>query len=272
MKNNKIEISVLMGVYNQKDRIALEQAVDSILQQTFYNFEFLIYDDGSCREEMLFLKELAKKDNRIRLLKGEVNQGLAYALNECLKEAKGIYIARMDADDMSDPERLKAQKEFLDKHTECAFVGLNAKLFDEQGIWGIRNMVKQPSAKEFLKYSPYIHPSVMFRKTVLDEIKGYKVSKDTLRCEDYELFMRLYCMGHYGYNLQELLFSYRENRNWYDKRTLQQRMAEMKIRYQGFKAMGILNWKTFIYVIKPVIMSLIPKLIRRKIRKKSIIE
>ena len=264
-----VEISILMGVYNQTNHKAIEQAVDSILNQTFSNFEFLIYDDGSCEKEMLFLQQLAKEDSRIRLLRGEENKGLAYGLNQCLKQAKGRYIARMDADDISEKERLQVQKEFLDLHLEYAFVGTSATLFDEQGIWGVRNMIKQPRAKEFLKYSPYIHPSVMFRKKILEEVNGYQVSKDTLRCEDYELFMRLYCNGMYGYNIQQPLFFYREDRDWYDKRTWRQRISEMKIRYQGFQKMGILNWKNLIYVGKPIGMMVIPKVIRSGIRNRK---
>ena len=271
-KEEKVEISIVMGVYNQTNHNIIEQAVDSMLNQTVSNFEFLIYDDGSCEKEKIFLQELAKKDSRIRLLRGEVNKGLAYGLNQCLQQAKGKYIARMDADDISTKERLQIQKEFLDTHLEYAFVGLSAMLFDEQGIWGVRNMVKQPTAKDFLKYSPYIHPSVMFRKEVLEAVKGYKVSKDTLRCEDYELFMRLYCRGQYGCNLNQLLFSYRESRDWYDKRTIKQRIAEMKIRYRGFRAMGILHWSTLIYVIKPMGMVVIPKWVRKRIRNRKVKE
>ncbi len=266
MKENKVEISIIMGVYNQKDHKAIEQAIDSIINQTIQNLEFLIYDDGSCKEEMIFLQELAQKDSRIHFIRGEVNKGLAYGLNQCLKQAKGTYIARMDADDISEKTRLQIQKEFLDKHLEYAFVGLGAKLFDEQGFWGIRFMPKHPNRKDFLKYSPYIHPSVMFRKKVLEEANGYQVSKDTLRCEDYELFMRLYCMGQYGCNIKQTLFSYRENRDWYDKRTIKQRVAEMNIRYQGFQRMGILHWNTLIYVGKPIGMLVIPKWIRKKLR------
>ena len=272
MKENKVEISVLMGVYNQKDHKAIEQAIDSILNQTVQNFEILIYDDGSCEEEAIFLKKLEKKDSRIRLFRGRINRGLAYALNQCLKIAKGTYIARMDADDICAPERLQIQKEFLDTHLEYAFVGVGTRLFDEQGVWGIRFMPKYPNTKDFLKYSPYIHPSVMFRKSVLEQVGGYQVSKDTLRCEDYELFMRLYCNGMYGYNIQQPLFFYRENRDWYDKRKFKQRIAEMKIRYQGFQKMGILSWKTLIYVVKPIGMMVIPKMIRSGIRKMKNVE
>ena len=268
MEKETPRISVIMVIYNQKDRKALWQAVDSVLQQTFSDFEFLIYDDGSDGEEANFLKELAEQDTRIRVLGEKENKGLAHGLNECLKIAKGDFIARMDGDDVSAPERFCKQMKFLQENPNCAFVGCAAHLFDEQGIWGVRALAKQPGEQEFLRFSPYIHPSVMFRREVLKEAGGYLETKDTRRCEDYELFMRLHCMGHHGCNLTEPLFFYRENRERYDKRNFVQRVAEMKIRYRGFKAMGILNIRTLIYVIKPVVMLLLPERLRMAVRGK----
>ncbi len=266
----KIAISVAMGVYNPGDIEELYQAVDSIINQTFAEFEFLIYDDASRPEVADALRCIAEKDDRIRLLRGENNQGLAHALNECIKHAKGEYIARMDADDISAPERFGVQKAFLDLNKEYAFVGCNAELFDAKGVWGERHMVEGPRINDFLRYSPYIHPSVMFRTDVLKEAGGYLVSEDTRRCEDYELFMRLYCLGHYGYNIQKTLFSYQEDRESYDKRKLRQRVAEMKIRYKGFKIMGNFHPGKLIYVLKPVVMIVIPKFLCRYIRRKQI--
>lgn len=263
-------ISVIMGVYNPKEKEELEQAVDSILTQTYNALELILYDDASCEQDAKLLRHLAEKDSRIRLLRGEVNRGLAHGLNECLKVAKGEYIARMDADDISAPERLRIQKEFLDTHKEYGFVGLNAQLFDSDGVWGHRQMIPHPGKREFLAYSPYMHPTVMFRKSVLQSVGGYLDSEDTRRCEDYELFMRLYCNGHYGCNMDGELFFYREDRTWYDKRKLRQRIAEMKIRYRGFRAMGLLNPRNMIYVWKPVLMTMIPKTVRKRLRNKKI--
>lgn len=108
----------------------------------------------------------------------------------------------------------------------------------------------------------------MFRTRVLSDVGGYLESEETRRCEDYELFMRLYCKGHYGYNIQERLLAYREDRGHFDKRTFQQRMAEVRIRRQGFKAMGILDLKGMVYAVKPVVSLVIPGRLRRWIRKK----
>ena len=106
---------------------------------------------------------------------------------------------------------------------------------------------KLPEASDFLSYSPYIHPSVMFRAEVLRKIKGYPISEETRRCEDYELFMRLHKAGYRGYNLQEPLIRYREDEHTYRKRTIQSRMQEVKIRYRGFRQLGILRPETAAY-------------------------
>ncbi len=107
------EISVIMGVYNELNKDILMEAVNSILHQTFEDFEFIIYDDGSCPEAATLLREVAGLDERIKLIGQDENHGLAFSLNACIDEAKGKYIARMDADDISYSERLMKQKKFF---------------------------------------------------------------------------------------------------------------------------------------------------------------
>ena len=105
-----------MGVYNQWNREALQKAVKSILNQTLTDFEFIIYDDGSDPEVAGYIRELEKLDERIVLIGKEENHGLAFSLNMCIGVAKGKYIARMDADDISLPERFAKQAAYLDAH------------------------------------------------------------------------------------------------------------------------------------------------------------
>ncbi len=259
MKKKEVpDISVIMGVYNQWDIEELENSVKSILNQTFRNFEFLIYDDGSEKVVSSYIKDLKKLDSRIQILGREENMGLAHSLNECIKYAKGKYIARMDADDQALPERLQVQYEFMEKHQEYAWCGCNAKLYDNRGIWGERKMPEFPIEKDYLRFSPYIHPTVMIRKDILMENDGYCVSDDTLRCEDYELFMRLYQKGYQGYNIQKFLFVYKESEDSFKKRKFCYRVREMKVRYRNFSQMHILFPFGILYVIRPVIGGLIP--------------
>ena len=266
MKRNE-KITVIMGVYNPRQPEYLLQAVQSIIGQTFQDWAMLIYDAGSDKEYIPVIRKAAELDPRIRLIRCEKNHGLAYALNQCIKQAKGQYIARMDDDDISKPERLEKIYDFLETHREYQWAGSNSDLIDEKGVWGEGNMQEIPGKEDYLPYSPYIHPSVVFRKKILDRLKGYKVASDTMRCEDYELFMRLYENGYRGYNLQESLFQYREDDNAYKKRKYCYRIREMKIRYQGFKRMGILSIRTLPYVVKPLAVGLVSPRILKYFRK-----
>lgn len=255
-------VSVIMGVYNQWDESILLDAVNSILNQTYRNFEFIIWDDGSHPDAARMVKNLTALDKRIIVAGREENRGLAFSLNECIRLAKGKYIARMDGDDISLPERLARQVDFLEHHLEYGWCGTSAVLFDEDGEWGYRPMTEIPKMKDYYQYSPYIHPSVMFRAMLFDEDNGYLSTQETLRCEDYELFMNLIQRGQKGYNLQEALFKYRETRESYHKRTARCRINEAKSRYRNYKKMGKLFPVGWIYVLRPVAACLIsPKML-----------
>ncbi len=254
----KKKVSVIMGVYNQWDQGILKDAVNSILQQTFRDFEFIIYNDGSDAKATEYIQGLSELDERIILIGKEENLGLAFSLNACIKHAKGKYIARMDADDISLPTRLDTQVRFLEEHPEYMWCGTNATIFDEEGEWGERNMPERPDTKDYLKFSPYIHPSVMYRANIFEDMDGYTVSDETLRCEDYEIFMRFHQAGYQGYNLQENLLLYREDNASYKRRKLCFRINEAKIRYRNFKSMGILFPTGWIYVLRPIAACFIP--------------
>lgn len=251
-------VSVIMGVYNQYDEKQLLLAVNSILMQTFRDFEFIIYDDGSETEPAAFLQDLMRQDKRIRIIRCDENRGLAFSLNCCIKEARGTYLARMDADDFSLPNRLEEEVRFLEEHPEYDWVGCNAKVFAGKSIRGTRIMAEEPNQYNFLPFSPYIHPTVMFRRTLFESGSCYNVSEETLRCEDYELFMRLYQKGYRGYNLQKILFLYREDLNAYRRRTCKNRLQEMKIRKKNFHKMDLPWKKRLMYVMRPVVSIMIP--------------
>lgn len=253
----EIKVSVIMGVYNQLDRHALNQAVDSILNQTLQDIEFIIYDDGSNAEAAIYIKEQQQKDERIYLCGKEENHGLAFSLNACIELARGKYVARMDADDISAPDRLQVQYDFLESHPMYSWCGTNAKLFDGETVWGYREMPEVPEVRDYLRFSPYIHPTVMYRRDVLTQ-HPYLISKETLRCEDYEIFMRLRQNGFRGYNIQRDLFFYREDRSSYRRRKFRFRVNECKVRYRNFKAMHVLFPAGWMYVLRPIVGGLVP--------------
>lgn len=260
-------ISVIMGVYNQTNEEQLMQAVDSVLKQSFRDLELLIFDDGSGEEGRQLLERIAERDLRIRLLGESRNHGLAYALNGCIAEASGKYLARMDADDICLPERLARQYEYLENHPETAFVGSGAKLIDDDGIWGERKMREEPQPADYIKYSPFIHPTVMFRTEVLRREGGYLVSEETRRCEDYELFLRLYLGGYRAYNLPEQLLCYREDRAAYRRRTVRDRICEMKLRGRYFSRLPVSRLQRIAGVLRPVFAGLVPAGVIRSVRR-----
>ncbi len=251
-------MSVIMGVYNQKNEKILSDAIASILNQTYTNLEFIIWDDGSDEDAAILLKKLCSSDERVKIAGREKNRGLAFSLNECIKLAGGEFIARMDSDDISMPKRIEKQVEFLENHPEYGWCGCGAELFDENGTWGERMMPAVPTIRDYLRYSPFVHPSVMFRAELFDEQRGYLVADETLRCEDYEIFMNLTERGIQGANLDEILFCYRETRDSYKKRKVKYRMNEALLRYRNYKKMGILFPFGWVCVLRPVFACLIP--------------
>lgn len=257
-KTDSPKISVIMGIYNQWNKEYLEQAIMSVLRQSFWDFEFLIYNDGSDSSICEQLERYRQLDNRIVLLHGKENCGLAYSLNTCIHAAKGKYLARMDDDDISAPERFAVQYAYLESHPEIAYVGCNAKLIDDEGVWGARSMPEFPQKQSFLRYSPFIHPTVMLRKSIFKEQEAYRFSAETWRCEDYELFMRLAKLGYQGANIQQELFYYRENSDSYKKRKLCYRLDEMKLRYRNFREMGLLTPFNLLYVVRPLAAAVVP--------------
>ena len=247
-------------------REIMKFAIKSILNQTYKNFEFIICDDGSSDKTYDLLKEFSKKDKRIILLKNDKNRGLAYSLNNCLRIARGEYIARMDADDISMKNRLEKQLRFLEKNFEYALVGSNLLYINDKGIWGERILPEYPNKKSFLFTSPFAHPTILIRKDVLNLLNGYKVEKITRRLEDYDLFMRLYANDYKGYNMQEFLYQFREDDDAFKRRAYKYRWDEVQIRYRGFKALGLMP-SGFLYVIKPLFVGLIPQKLLAKLRK-----
>lgn len=261
------KISIIMGIYKMiNKRSIVELSINSILNQTYKDFEFIICDDGSNDGTYEMVQDLIKNDKRVILIKNNENKGLAYSLNHCLSIANGKYIARMDADDISMPDRLEKQIKFLDEHLEYAMVGCNLLLINDKGIWGKRILAEKPTKKSFLFTSPFCHPAIVMRKDVLDEVNNYKVEKITRRAEDYDLFMRIYANGYKGYNMQEFLYQFREDNDAYKRRAYKYRIDDVQIRYRGFKMLGLMP-VGLLYVVKPLIVGLIPQVILSKMRR-----
>ncbi len=197
--SNKL-ISVVMTVYNTKESY-LKEAIESILNQTYANFEFIIINDGSTNnvEEVI----LSYQDDRIKYYKQE-NKGISASRNFGIKVSNGEYIAVMDSDDIAVPERLEKEINFLENNFEYSLVGSWFKVFPRNEIV---KTIKEPKLLDFFKRCWLIHSSVMFRKK--DFVENNLFYNESLNCAiDYDLWCRAVTKLKF-YNLQEILINYR---------------------------------------------------------------
>lgn len=206
------KLSVLMGVYREKPEF-LRLAVESILGQTYGDFEFfIVLDDPENQRLQKIIEEYAKQDKRIILLINEQNEGLALSLNRAINASTGVYLARMDADDISLSDRFAKQVDYMDTHPDIAVLGTNKIIIDEFGKEVSRGSDLPSShegVRETLKYSNIIvHPSVMMRSEVIKSEGGYRAFPTT---QDYDLWMRLIDKNYKICNLNEYLIKYRIN-------------------------------------------------------------
>ncbi len=199
------KMSVLMSVYNGEKH--LSESIESILNQTFTDFEFIIVNDGSSDSSPEIIESYS--DERIQIINNEENIGLTKSLNKAIKQARGEYIARQDADDISLPNRLELQLEFLERYPEVALLGTGIYVIDENGD-AIEKRIMHPNPKKsLLKGNRFIHGSVMFRKSAIDEFGAYN---ETLRySQDYELWLRM-SKKHNVRNLTAPLYKLRMHR------------------------------------------------------------
>ena len=254
-------VSIIMGAYNCENTI--ESCIESILKQTYKNWEFIICNDCSTDNTLSILKDFQKKDNRIIVICNEKNLRLAASLNKCLKVARGKYIARMDADDISLPERLEKQVEFMEKNKDFDVVGCNRIIFDESGEKGIRKSIEFPNKEILLKGTPFAHPTIMMKKETYEKLGGYVSNKTTMRAEDLELWFRFYEKDYKGYNIQIPLYKYRETKKDFSKRDLKAAIQTSRVYWRGYKKIKIPIYKR-IYFLKPIIAALIPNCIMFK--------
>lgn len=251
------KVSVIMGVYNCEN--TLRESIDSIINQTYTNWEFIICDDGSSDSTYQIALEYARQHpDKIKLIKNERNLRLAATLNHCLEYATGEYVARMDGDDIALPKRFELQVAFLNYNPQYQVVGTPTILFDETGDKGVRVVIKKPD-KTYLKYNPpHIHPTIMMRKSAYDKLGGYTVDEAVTRCEDVDLWFRFYKEGFQGYNLPIPLCKYREGINDFNKRrNISYGINVARVCYKGYKLLGYPK-RDYIFLLKPLLASLMP--------------
>ena len=186
MNHNPL-VTVLMPVYNGEKY--LEEAIKSILNQTFKDFEFLIINDGSTDNSVKIIESF--NDPRLRLIHNESNLGLIKTLNKGLKLSNGKYIARMDCDDISLPKRLSIQVRFMEKHQEIGVCGSWVKIIGLEQSFINKYPQKHKEARAYLLFNtPFAHPAVVVRKELVQKYQ-LEYNENYKHAEDYELWSRI---------------------------------------------------------------------------------
>jgi glycosyltransferase EpsE len=221
------KISVIMACYNCEK--TLPSAIESILKQTYTNWVMICCDDGSSDSTLAILKEYKEKypDKFVILENGE-NRKLPFSLNRCLEAVSTSLVARMDADDVSAPERLEIQAKYLADHPECDLVGTGIAVLNGKGTITPMLQPQYPEAKDMLRCSCFSHATIMTYKRVYDELGGYSLESRAERCEDIDLWSRFLQKGFVGHNVPDLLYTVVEDDEAVKRRSLKSRIKLAK--------------------------------------------
>jgi len=207
-------VSVFLPCYNAAD--TLDEALDSLTQQTWGDYELVAVDDGSTDATPEILRQRAARDPRLHIIT-QPHAGIIAALNAGLKACRGELIARMDADDRSHPQRLEKQAQYLKDHPEVAVLGCQVRGFPPEEVrpgfqvyldWQNKLISDADIRREMFIESPLAHPSVMLRREWLERAGGYQ---EHGWAEDYDLWLRLYLAGACFAKLPEVLLDWRES-------------------------------------------------------------
>ena len=247
-------VSILMPVY--KTAPYLSEAMDSMLCQTFKDFELIVLDDYSPdnAEEILDSYD----DPRIVRYKGEKNAGLSNVLNVGIGMARGKYIARMDSDDISLPQRLQVQVDYLEKHPDVDLVSVGMRLFGaKEGTW-VRELNPEKVKIEAMFHSPVLHASSVWRKEAFEK-QGLRFRQEMVPAEDYDLWTRAMLKGLKLVNLSEVLYEYRIHESQAtvqtDKTAAKSREVQMAYLQEALPSLSDSNIKAFPKKLRPVFFA-----------------
>jgi len=242
------KVSVIMPFYNAEN--FLKESIESVLNQTFTDFEFIIINDASTDNSDTIVKKYLNKDKRIIYIKNSKNKWIVFNLNKWIELARWEYIARMDGDDISILDRFKKQVDFLDKNKDISIVWWNVILINEEDneIWKV---IKPEFNEDILKFvflgSPFVHPSVMIRKEVFNKLGGYK--EKYLYCEDYELWFRILYSWYKWANLDNYILKYRKHSNSSNKYSKLIAKRNFNLRKETIKKYNLNIWfKDYIWM------------------------
>lgn len=256
MEDKRPKVSIIMGIYNCEE--TLEECIESIINQTYDNWELIMCDD--CSSDNTY--EIANKyqilyPEKIKLIRNKVNLTLAPSLNKCIELVTGKYIARQDADDLSHKHRLYEQVKFLEENKIYDLVGTGMTSFSEKGIVGEHKLKPNPTKEDMAYGVTFAHATVLVKTEVMKHLKGYCEKKYAKQLEDYELWSRFFLNGYKGYNLQESFYYVREDDNAYKRRNIKRRLRAIKLRLLVARRLKF-NLSGYVLGLKDILALFIP--------------
>lgn len=264
-------ITVLMAIYNCAP--TLVEALDSLMAQTYQRFKVVLCDDCSTDNTYdVARKYIEQYPDKFILIRNDTNRKLPYSLNRCLEYADTEYVARMDGDDISKPERFEKEIAFLDEHSEYALVSCPMEYFDENGVFMTGKAIDEPNRMTFVHDSPYAHAPVMIRTNALRDVAGYTVKPWTCRGQDVHLWAKLMNAGYKGYNIQEPLYQMRDDQAAFKRRNYREAILAVRRTYEVYRLVGIPR-RYYYRIFRRLIVDSLPRIVynyyhKRRFRKK----
>ena len=263
--NNPL-VSVILASFNENPEY-IKSAIESILNQTYQNFELLIFDDSTAKETIDAINSFSD-DNRVRIIREDKKMGFVPALNKGLSIAKGELLARMDADDISELNRFEIQVNYLASHPKISIIGGQMDIIDENG--NIISHRKYPlngiSLWAFsLLRDPLAHPTVMFRRDIVD--CGFRYNEDMKKAEDIDLWLQLLNAGYRIANVPETLLRFRIEKSFNQKRVddgqrryvYRARCRNISIKRPVFSVLSVMFSTAFRYAPKRLLVGIYNK-------------
>lgn len=246
MPRNDDLVSIIMPAYNCEKYVV--EAIESVINQTYSNFELLVIDDGSKDSTLQIINDFAEKDNRIKALQNEKNSGVSATRNRGISIAEGNWIAFLDSDDIWEEEKLEKQMNYA-KENDADFIFTGSSYIDEEGkpYSGIFEVPEKVSYRKLLRHNVITCSSVLVKKKYFENIK---MEKDEMH-EDYAVWLRILKLGISAYGVNEPLLIYRISRNSKSGN----KMKTIKMTYKVFRFVGINSIGSAYFMMRHVLAS-----------------
>lgn len=265
MKN---KLAVAMSIYKSDKLEYVRESIGSITDQSYSFFDLFIEVDGPISTDVeLYLRSLSNLDN-VYVNYNSSNMGLARRLNDIIDKVlkKGCYtfLARMDADDISFPQRFERQIEYLNNHSEVAVVGSDVVEISEIGhelFYKRMDALHDEISRNIIKKCPFNHPSVVFRMAIFEE--GFRYKSELMNTQDYYLWVDLLAAGKKFANINEPLLKFRVNNSFHSRRGFKKAMNDLNSRIYAFKKLDTFNLGNVIHTVSLFLLRIAPTSIKK---------